>query len=48
MSVKKTIQFVTGNKNKLKEVASFLKENETIEVVNIDLDRMSVIFFVKV
>ena len=43
MSVKRTINFVTGNKNKLKEVAAFLKENDAIEVTNIDLDRMKVV-----
>jgi len=38
MSMKQTIKFVTGNKNKLREVAAFLKENETVEIMNVDLD----------
>ena len=49
MSVKRTINFVTGNKNKLKEVAAFLKDNDSIEIENVNLDRMNVIFvFMKV
>ena len=45
MSVKRTINFVTGNKNKLREVAAFLKENDSIEVTNIDLDCMKLFCF---
>ena len=35
----KTISFVTGNKNKLEEVMSILKGNESIKVCSISIDR---------
>ena len=38
MSKKHLIQFVTGNKNKLKEVARSLEKNENLEFINIPLD----------
>jgi len=38
MSKKHLIQFVTGNKNKLKEVARSLEKNENLELINIPLD----------
>ena len=38
MTTKKTIQFVTGNTNKLKEVVSYVKSNDHLEIVNISLD----------
>ena len=46
MSVKRTINFVTGNKNKLREVAGFLKENDAIEITNVDLDCMKSFYFI--
>ncbi|CAK8674914.1 unnamed protein product [Clavelina lepadiformis] len=38
MASKNTINFVTGNKNKLKEVVAFLKGNEAFEVKSVALD----------
>lgn len=43
MAVKQTIKFVTGNKNKLREVAAYLKGNESIDIVNVNLDRMNMV-----
>ena len=45
MAIKQTIKFVTGNKNKVKEVSAFLKGNELIEILNISLDRMKIVFY---
>jgi len=38
MAAKTTIKFVTGNKNKLKEVSAYLHNMKHLELINIDLD----------
>uniref|UniRef100_H2Z6T7 Inosine triphosphate pyrophosphatase n=1 Tax=Ciona savignyi TaxID=51511 RepID=H2Z6T7_CIOSA len=38
MATRKTISFVTGNKNKLKEVQFFLKGNDSIKITSVPLD----------
>ena len=39
MAAKTTIKFVTGNRNKLKEVSAYLHNMKHLELINIDLDR---------